>query len=109
MEGPDGQCVREREDAHHGGLDDQGDHLELNQYIEELNISVLVGDEGLEMKQEGAANAELDQLWKSKREREDYSAKWVVVVGEESRRTGQRRIGRRRTLPSSLRSGYCLK
>ena len=43
MEGPDGQCVREREDAHHGGLDDQSDHLELDQYIEELNISILGG------------------------------------------------------------------
>ena len=34
------------------------------------------------MKQECTAHAELDQLWESKREREDDSAKWVVVVGE---------------------------
>ena len=82
MEGPDGQCVRERDDAHHGGLDDQGDHLELDQHIEELNISELVGDEGLDMKQECAANAELEQFCESKREQEDDSAKRVLVVGE---------------------------
>ena len=42
----------------------------------------MVEDEELDIEQECTAHAELDQLWESKREREDDSAKRVVVVGE---------------------------
>ena len=65
MEGPDGLYVREGGDDHqHGGLDDRDDHRELDLYIEQLNISVVVGDEEIDTEQECAVHAELDKIWK---------------------------------------------
>ena len=62
MEGPDGLYVQEGGvDHQHGVLDDRDDHRELDRYMKELDIPLLVGGEELDRGQEYAAHNELDQ------------------------------------------------